>query len=508
MSAKVTRRDFLKLAAGVSLLPLFGSLPKIQNLPSIQDKAKPNIIIILFDALSATNLSLYGYPRKTSSTMEKLAKHSIVYHAHQAACNSTAPSTASLFSGTYPWRHRVFNFNGMVNPDVQPVNLPALLPEDYYQAALVQNIYADVPLYQFSENMDRHLGPDTAGMVGTTFYNRLFPKDAVYGAKVYDQFIFDAKEDPASLFFAIPVEIRRQFGKANITEKMKDLYPEGVPFLAALDTHFTIDQVMRSAGDLLKTLPAPFFAYLHFMPPHQPYRPRGDFLGRFNDGWGPQPKKFHRLATRRQPEALNQFRKKYDEFILNLDAELGILLDDLEKSGILENTYLIITADHGDMFERGQLGHVNPFLFEALTHIPLIISTPGQRERRDIYTTTSNVDLMPTLLKLTGARVPESIDGRALPGLGGEENSDRNIFSVEAKLNYSYKPLKKATIAMWHGPYKMIRYMGYKHFEGYELFDLENDPEERVNGYRNHPIAREMQAEIEENLQKVDEPYL
>ncbi|MEW5871495.1 MAG: sulfatase-like hydrolase/transferase [Chloroflexota bacterium] len=507
MSSKFTRRDFLKIAAGASMLPVLGKLPVQLNQPSLQGKTQPNIIVILLDALSATNLSLYGYPRKTSSAMEKLAGRSIVYHAHHAACNSTAPSTASLFSSTYPWKHRVFNFNGMVNPQVQPINLLKLLPKDYYQAALVQNFYADVLIYQFSEEMDRRLGPDTAGMVGKTIYNHLFPKDALFGAKAYDQVIFDAKENPASLFSALLVKFKREFGMVDAAREMKDLYPEGLPFLKTSDTYFTIDQVMGSAGDMLKTLPAPFFAYVHFMPPHSPYRPGRDFLGTFDDGWAPEQKKFHPLATKRAPEVLNRARQKYDEFIANLDAELGKLLDNLEKSGVLENSYLILTADHGDMFERGQQGHVNSFLFEALTQVPLIISTPGQRERRDIYTTTSNTDLMPTLLNITGGSVPDNIEGRLLPGLGGEDSTDRSIFSVEASNNSAFKPLKKATIAMWRGPYKMIRYSGYKHYNGYELYDLQSDPGEVNDLYGSLPISSELQAEMDASINQADEPY-
>jgi len=507
MSSTVTRRDFLKVAAGVSLLPILGNLPAGLHQPPSQDKKTPNIIIILFDALSATNLSLYGYPRKTSSAIEKLAERSIVYHAHHAAGNFTAPSTASLFSGTYPWKHRVFNLSGMVQPDVRPINLPKLLPASYYQAAMVQNMYADILLYQFSEEMKLRLAPDTGGMAGKAFYPRFFPDDAIFGAKSIDQFILDKKENPASFFLSLPLELQRKIKMRTLVDLMSDQYPEGVPVLNATDTLFTIDRVMEAVGEMLTSLPAPFFSYIHLMPPHAPYRPSSEFLGIFDDGWVPKPKKHHRLATRRSAEHLNKQRQKYDEYLANLDAEFGKLLDGLEKSGLLENSYVIVTSDHGEFFERGQQGHVTPLLFEALTRIPLVLSTPGQRERHDIFSTTSNVDLMPTLLNIAGVEVPDSIEGHILPGLGGIEDPERSTFTVEAKRNFAYKPIKKASIAMWLGSYKLIRYMGYKHYEGYEFYDLESDPGELENRYESHPAAREMQVEMDRKLKQADIPY-
>ena len=79
------------------MLPLVGALPKpLRNL-SAQDPARPNIIIILFDAMAALNLSLYGYQRKTTSNFERLAQRSTVYHAHHSAANFTTPSHRLAF---------------------------------------------------------------------------------------------------------------------------------------------------------------------------------------------------------------------------------------------------------------------------------------------------------------------------------------------------------------------------------------------------------------------------
>ena len=508
MVSKISRRDFLKVGASASLVPLAGRLTSILDGPLSQNSSKPNIIIILFDALSAKNLSLYGYPRLTSPTFEHIAQRSYVYHAHRSAGNFTAPSTASLFTGTYPWTHRVFSLSGIVNPAVRSANILELLPDDYYKVALVQNMYADMLLYQFKERIDTHLGPDTAGTVGKTIYDKVFPNDPIYGAKTYDQFLFSSKDKPGSLFLSLPVDAMRNLGLGIVAKQLEETYPEGVPRLPASQTYFTIDGVMDSAWEMLASTPSPFFAYLHFMPPHTPYRPSSSFLGSFDDGWGPEPKKNHRLSDRRSPEHLDRLRQKYDEFIANMDAELGKLLARFEKSGLLENTYLIVTSDHGEFFERGEQGHVSALLFDPGIQVPLLISTPGQRDRRDINIHTSNVDIMPTVLDITGVSIPETCEGRVLPGLGGTEDSNRSIYAMEAKKNPSYMNMKKHTTTLIRGSQKLVYYKGYKNYnDKYEFYDLEADPEEIHNQYPDHPASQELQDELDQKLHDVDLPY-
>ena len=110
----------------------------------------------------------------------------------------------------------------------------------------------------------------------------------------------------------------------------------------------------------------------------------------------------HSLSLHAPVDELNQARREYDEYVANVDAEFGRLYDYLQDTGILDTSYLIVTSDHGQLFERGVNGHVTPLLSEAIIHVPLIISAPGQADRQDIYSPTSCVDVVPTLLKMTG----------------------------------------------------------------------------------------------------------
>src|SRR5690348_16838419 len=111
----IGRRDFLKVAALFPPALLLSKIFASANKPATAgpDAALPNVIIILFDAMTARNLSLYGYHRKTTSNFDKFAERATVYHSHDSAGNFTIPGTSSLLTGTYPWTHRAFNDGGL-----------------------------------------------------------------------------------------------------------------------------------------------------------------------------------------------------------------------------------------------------------------------------------------------------------------------------------------------------------------------------------------------------------
>src|SRR5919197_4136356 len=108
----ITRRSFLKTsfwsAMGLWGLPFRSALDRLIN-PS------PNIIILVFDSLSARHMSLYGYPRDTTPHLSQFAEHATVYHRHYSTGNFTSPGTASLLTGLYPWTHRAFDQAGLIS---------------------------------------------------------------------------------------------------------------------------------------------------------------------------------------------------------------------------------------------------------------------------------------------------------------------------------------------------------------------------------------------------------
>jgi arylsulfatase A-like enzyme len=249
---------------------------------------------------------------------------------------------------------------------------------------------------------------------------------------------------------------------------------------------------------------------MHLLSPHAKYCPRKEFIGIFPEIKIPF-KERHRLGNHVRQSLLNEYRMQYDEYIANVDAEFGSLLDRLEGSGILDHSYFVVTSDHGELFERGENGHNTFLLYDSVIHIPLLVSAPQQTERRDFHLRTSNIDLLPTLLNIAGKDIPSSLVGRVLPGLGGKEdaNSSRSIFAVEAKLNSAFGPLKRATITMMKENYKIIYYGDYPRYSNiFELYDLAEDIDERRDLFVEGPsIAALLKEELLDTLSTVNKSF-
>ncbi|MFP4394788.1 MAG: sulfatase [Anaerolineales bacterium] len=503
-----SRRDFLRLLGMLPLLTLSGR--GVQALPLPQDNSDnsdpPNFLILLFDAFAAPHASLHGYPRPTTPHLERLAERATVFHRHYANGNFTNPGTASLLTGTLPWTHRSFQPYSPILKTLEHHNLfRALAPEAYYTVGYSHNLIVETLMYQFRQDIDHLKKIQELCLLDFHVADRLFYKD--YDVAVWRERSWRAGETPHTypssvLLFSLNHELwlRR---KEKLEAEYRDLFPRGLP--QQHDQIFLMEDAVDWLIANVPRFPHPYLAYFHFTPPHDPYCTRREFYGIFDDGWEPPRKPEHHFSTRYPQELLNRLRMEYDEYIAYVDAEFGRLYDFLEQTGQLENTYLIVTSDHGELFERGIWMHLTEVLYEPLIHIPLIIKRPGQTQREDVHTPTSAIDVLPTLLHLAEQPIPDWCEGDVLPTLGGDIPADRPVFAIDSKSSYKQGPLTAATIAMLQGRYKLIYYFGYQDFdEVYELYDLENDPEELRDLYDSETaVARAMRQTLLARLNAV-----
>src|SRR3972149_3372403 len=122
--SKYSRRDFLKLLAGVpAAYTLSRFLPKSISQQPRGKTGAPNVILLIFDTLSAYHLSLYDYRRKTTPNLERFAKRANVYHAHYSTANFTTPGTSSILTGLNPWTHRALHLSGLVARELADHNI-------------------------------------------------------------------------------------------------------------------------------------------------------------------------------------------------------------------------------------------------------------------------------------------------------------------------------------------------------------------------------------------------
>jgi arylsulfatase A-like enzyme len=278
-----------------------------------------------------------------------------------------------------------------------------------------------------------------------------------------------------------------------------------------LPLSFRLDDVFRGMLETLSGLQPPFLAYLHTWSPHDPYEPSLEFAGLFDDDWRPVPKPIHVLSRGTRHAEIERERPRYDRYIANVDFEFGRLLDGLQARGLLDQSYVVITSDHGDMLERGDVGHMTPLLYDPVVRVPLIISSPGQRERRDVQVPTSAVDVLPTLVHLSGGEAPAWAEGRALPALGGTEQAERSVFVCEAKDSRPREAWPRASYALRKGKHKLTYYTGYPELGGqdtFELYDIDDDPEELNDLYSNSSAtAQDLRAELLERVRTENARY-
>jgi arylsulfatase A-like enzyme len=195
--------------------------------------------------------------------------------------------------------------------------------------------------------------------------------------------------------------------------------------------------------------------------------------------------------------------------IAELDTEFGQVLSELESAGVLQNSYVIVTSDHGELFERGEIGHASALMYAPVTHIPLLIAAPGQQTRSDFHSLTSNLDLLPTLVQIVGQEIPDWAEGRLLPGFGGTEDPTRSIFSMVSKDNAAFRPIQHGSFALIKSPHELFFYTGYpNHPDAFELYNLQEDPDELQDLFtKDINTASQMKDELLEAINTANRNY-
>ena len=198
----------------------------------------------------------------------------------------------------------------------------------------------------------------------------------------------------------------------------------------------------------------PFFAWAHFYDPHAPYEPPAPFDSRFSD-------------------------RLYDGEIAYVDSVLSGIWDFLAREGLEDKTMVVVTSDHGEgLGQHGEKTH-GFFIYECTQHVPLIWSTPdGRLSGRRIKEAVQLVDVAPTILRLLGLPVPQTMQGRSLVRLltGRGDRSAQPPAYAEThypRLHFGWHPLR----AIYRAPYKYID------APIPELYNLQEDPGEESNLY-------------------------
>ena len=212
-------------------------------------------------------------------------------------------------------------------------------------------------------------------------------------------------------------------------------------------------------------------------------------------------------------EQWGAYNKWYIDGLERVDKNLGEILHHFRCGGYFNNSWIIFTADHGDMAGEHNIPFKGSFMYEGVVRVPLIIVPPITRflgaDRKDNFihdikpgqrkTLCSLIDLLPTMMDIAGIDIPDNLSGKSLlPVICG--NADE---------------IHEEVFAEWHTPpIRMIRTAHHKYVlylnQGEELYDLDNDPHETSNLAEIaefFPIKEKLHARLEQHIKDTKDPF-
>ncbi|MDR7271859.1 arylsulfatase A-like enzyme [Pelomonas saccharophila] len=412
---------------------------------------RPDVYLITIDTLAAEDAAVCGDGPTTMPRLRALAARASCFDRHYASSNFTTPSTATMETGALPWTHWGVQIVAKMALGMHGQTLASQLRAQGYEAhSISANLMAS----------PRHHGSDdeyTTQTISPSPSLGLKPRVALSA--------FPDTTLPFWLSGLIPL----------LDTLDVHLFPERSPF-APEHTYQAARALLERAAQGQR----PQFMWLHTLPPHDPYLPppstkykllpQGE-LDRWSQLLG---------MTRYVPDQqalIDKHRLRYREAIMGADQALGSFLDELDRRGKLDGAMVIITADHGESFERGYLGHAGEWLHEAVIRVPLVIKLPGQKAGRVVHTPVSLADVVPTVADVLGLPPPPAADGRSLkPALQGDELAQQPVFSMAMEQQSRFRPLRAGHYAVIDGPHKLVLDLGANKTE---LYDLAADPHER-----------------------------
>ena len=430
----------LRVSAPIAGLLFAGA---IAALGCASEEPPPNVLLITIDTIRADHLSAYGYELETTPELSRLAGEGVRFDTAYASTATTAPSHVSLFTSLHPVTHRV-----------------------------VKNGRPLAPGHETLAEILSSKGFDTAGIVSSYVLSGRFDYGQGFDTWNEDFELADVPE--------LPVAWDGQIIPGKFHGRADDTTRRALSWLRA-----------RSKGA------PPFFLFVHYYDPHDPYDPPSEFADRFGSA---------------SSRPLERVVGRYDAEIAFTDQEIGRLLAGLSEMGLARDTIVVVTGDHGEgLMQHGHMAHgVN--VYEEAIRVPLLFRWPGGiAEGASFDTPVGILDIAPTLLELLGIEPGgRGFEGRSLaPVLRGDiaDYESQPIWSYRR----SYEPrmvertwVEGEKFAVRKGRWKYI--LGpEEQFE--ELFDLEIDPGERQNLFEERPeVAGELRELVESFRERVTRP--
>jgi arylsulfatase len=368
--------------------------------PTAKRELPFNVVVVLIDTLRADHLGAYGYDKPTSPVFDALAREATLFDGVTAQAPWTKPSVASLMTGRFVHHHGVVSSRDALADDAHTL-AEAMHERGYRTAAFSGNPWI-TPEFRFDQGFAEFESGRAMGPQLTVLYRVLRRTDRYTHLDLARRAFWGASTN---------------LGNSERDQQLTDAAVEWIG--------------RQSAND-------PFFLYMHLIGPHDPYDPPLDYVRRFREaGWdgrkGPTKPPARVQTDFDTAEPLDEAGRaaliaQYDGAIAFADDQLGHLVEALRRSGQLDRTLLVVTADHGEEFyEHHNWRHGNQ-LYNEVVHVPLMFRFPGQTQPARRSDLAMLVDVFPDrgrdgrrrAQRRPGARWP-----RALCERRGERDPDR-----------------------------------------------------------------------------------
>jgi arylsulfatase A-like enzyme len=501
---------------------------------------RPNILLVTTDQQRTDTLSCYGSVFTRTPNLDKLGADGVIFDRAYCPNPVCTPSRASIFSGLQVSRHGAWNIGTNVPEDVRFLShrLAAVGYRTHYVGKAHFQAWDSTPeqsregCWRLFESGARRFDPSFTGPYYGFDRIELAIGHGVWG--LYGHYGEWVRSQVSQQEFESFKQGRRlseyRFGGDAWDWDMPVKYHNSV-WVADR----TIDFLDRYSSE------HPFFLAVGFQDPHHPHSLPKDFSDRVDPSEVPSPdfdegeledKPAYFLEAREGrlagSEALGEFvrigptrdtltgqgtahydrvserearlgRAYYYSLVKLIDQQMGRILAYLDESGLSENTWVIFTSDHGELLGDHGLWRKGAFHYEQLLRIPLIMRWPeGIPAGRRCEGLFSHVDIAPTIVAALAPDEAEGMDGvNALPMIRGEVDAVRD--SVLIEFVDDPKGLRLKTIVT--GDRKLTWFHGQDYGE---LYDLVEDPREKVNLWDHPNYARDKAALVGKILDSLE----
>ncbi|MDA3897801.1 MAG: sulfatase-like hydrolase/transferase [Desulfobacteraceae bacterium] len=393
----------------------------------LSKEASPNIVLIVSDALRSDVIGCYGGDDIRTPNIDYLASQGVLFENAYTSSPYTSSSSVGMFTGVFPGAYRKGNHASVALRQYE-------VPEDHFSIG---------DLFQSSHYF-----------LLADIENIMVTRSALKGFKFL------------SAIYEIPLPQKLEIEQATGIKDLSDAY------------HKMYYSLKRLFNMPLKN--QPFFFIKWILDPHSPYNPPEKFketipvdVSQLSED--PEYYSEHKLFKRTDicqwsPQEQIYLKELYKKEVETVDERLGFILKALKYRNVLDNTFIIFTSDHGELFgEKNQWGHGQNY-FEKLVRVPLIVSGPGIPKGRKVPNLVSLIGLTPTIADILSLEIKGDIQGESFAKLLFKDSGRNQNIYVEQVGQDAFDDLD----AYREDNYKLFLFKGGRR----ELYNIEKDPAE------------------------------